>query len=73
MEFEKLKEKLSHISEAKLKMSQDLGKLKERHKNLTEELRKMCVEEYGKHDMVRDWDEHDFHTHYICTRCGEFR
>lgn len=72
-DFTSLKLKISEIDRQKSVYIGKVIKLEREHKILTKKLKEMCVDVFGRHNMVRDLDEYDFHTHYICTRCSEFR
>jgi len=72
-DFEQLKQNVIEINQKK---RDALIQVRDYGKKLTDAtilLRKACVEKYGSHDMKRDQEDYDFHTHYICTRCGEYR
>ena len=72
-DFDKLKKDVTDISQKKRDALRQFRIYEKKLTEVTSLLRKTCIEKYGSHDMERDQEDYDFHTHYVCTRCGEYR
>jgi len=72
MDHNEIKTEIKKVSEKRLEIMNNLDVLKKELVELEKKLKENCVKEFGGHNMVRDWGEYDFHTHYECARCGHF-
>jgi hypothetical protein len=72
-DFEQLKKEVNEITQKKWEALRQFHIYEKKLTEVNNLLRKTCVEKHGSHNMERDQEDYDFHTHYICTRCGEYR